>query len=69
MQNSELTKSFLSRNPTLLGIAEGVQIFEHPTLGEDGQMIAIVDGKKRLLMPDCELADIRLHGIHKCLSL
>jgi hypothetical protein len=68
-QHTKLASEFLARSPTLLGVYEGASIYEHPTLGEEGPMIAIIDGRKRLLMPDCELEDIRLHGIYKCISL
>ena len=67
-EQSKLTKEFLARNPYKLFHREGCDIYEHPTLGEEGQMIAIVDGKKRFLKMHCELADLHQHGLEACLA-
>ena len=67
MKNSPLTKKFLAGKPTLLGVIEGAWVYEHPTQGEDGPLIAIVDGKKRMLTGTIE--EVREAGITACSGL
>ena len=65
--NSALTNKFLAGKPTLLGVIEGAWVYEHPTQGEDGPLIAIVGGKKRVLSGTIE--EVREAGITACSSL
>ena len=65
--NSTLTNKFLAGKPTLLGVIEGAWVYEHPTQGEDGPLIAIVDGKKRMLTGTIE--EVREAGITACSSV
>lgn len=39
-------RAFLSKNPTLIGRVHGVDLYEHPTLGDESPLIAITaDGR------------------------
>ena len=65
---SAKSKEFLSRGPYRMGHYQGADIYEHPELGEEGQMIAIYKGKKLLMAHHFEMSDLRLHGFEACLA-
>jgi hypothetical protein len=54
---TEKARAFIAKNPTLIGRVNGVDLYEHPTKGDESQLVAITaDG--RLRPTDCwELPD------------
>jgi hypothetical protein len=43
---TELAKAFLAKNPTLIVSRYGVDLYEHPTLGDEIELFAITrDGR------------------------
>lgn len=43
---TEKAKAFLAKNPTHLGRVHGVDLYEHPTLGDETTLVAITaDGR------------------------
>lgn len=45
---TDKAKAFLAENPTLIGRVHGVDLYEHPSLGDESTLIAITaDGRKK----------------------
>lgn len=43
---TDKAKAFLAKNPTHLGTVRGVDLYEHPTLGDETTLVAITaDGR------------------------
>lgn len=46
---TDKARAFLAKGPTLLGRVHGVDLYEHPTLGDESPLIAItIDGRVKM---------------------
>lgn len=48
-------KAFLAKNPTLIGEVSGVEYYDHPELGDESPLIAILPDGRKVRSPFWEL--------------